>query len=129
MKALALIFFLSLPVQADIYKCSTPTGDIVFQQNPCGSLKAETYNPTPPSVISGPSNSSSYNSTTSPTYQRYEQRVEEADQRWCQFYQDKLTSTQERWDAQRRQGYTQREKDRYQQHIKDAERAVIRNCN
>lgn len=132
MKYLSLLLLIALPVQADIYKCKTPTGEIVFQQQPCGRLSSEPYQYREPSVITGPDTQPQYDrqyQRPSPAYQRYEQRIEEHDQKWCQFYQDRLTSANERWETQRRKGYTQDEKDRYQQRIRDAERAVERNCN
>lgn len=61
--------------------------------------------------------------------QRYQERVSEIRQDYderkdyiCQGAEDRLKSAEERWEDQKLQGYTQSEKNRHEQRIRDARR-------
>lgn len=132
------IFILTLALSsptlyAQIYKCSLPNGEQLFQGYPCNEVETEEVELNQQSVISNDNyqkNIQIYESQINT--QNYRSRSDEirreTDEKICSIYKDHLTSIEERWKTLKRQGYKQSEKDRYEQRIRDAERDVERKC-
>lgn len=135
--AFLTLFFTSPMLLAQIYKCSLPSGEQIFQEYPCNKVESKEVDLNQQSVISNDNyqpDSNSYDSSTNTqrnieNYRaRSEEIIRERDEKICQIYKDSLTSAEERWESIRRNGYKQYEKEMYEQRINDAERAVERNC-
>ncbi len=143
MRAIALIFLL-VPLTAfggSAYRCEDDRGRITFQAAPCepGRPQEKISIKPPPETgwqqsVESPEDARirRLNESRMDDYKRsvaeHERRVREIDNQRCQYYRDQLTSAQERWNSARRQGYTSREKVRYEQAISDRQRDMARNC-
>lgn len=141
---ICLLLLSMLPMTAfagQIYKCTDKLGNTAFQQQPCSQSqgKAEVIDmPSAPTTQWQPTPqqpedpyAQALEDIQRSEQQRqadYDRRIQEIDQQHCQYYRDQLTDVQERWQTLKRQGYTQKERDRWENRIASRQRDVEREC-
>lgn len=125
-----------------IYKCTDANGNISFQRQGCAPEQGRAERLTLPDAPATqwqttPSEPKSEYQTRLDELRQsqqqsnahYQHRMDEIDQQHCQYYKDKLTDTQQRWQTIKRGGYRQSERDYWEDRIASRERDMQRECN